>query len=361
MLALLKKKIADKYFWMEMLLLVSITYLIAILSDVEYSIYEEGSGWYFINSLEYRLSFGTFSFILFGTYYWGFVKRFVDGRKPLLLVISLLVFIPVMHYYNHYVALWSMSKLPLLSESLRKIAGRQYKAQEGFKLIYAYTLSYRCLPMIGFAYLIRALKQEAQLKTLKEQQLVSELNYLKAQVQPHFFFNTLNNIYALAIKQSKDTAPMVVQLSEMMRYILYQSAEQKVSLQQEVAFLHSYVEIERIRHHQHISISFDVQGITDTARIEPLLLLPFIENAFKHGTLEAVEKGNVSIVLCLVEKELSLQVANSKPERKKEYNPCGIGLQNVKKRLELLYHNRYQLQVSENEQNYEVNLNLKLA
>lgn len=361
MLAVLKKKIADKYFWMEVLLLVSITYLIAILSDVEYSIYEEGSGWHFIKALDYRLSFGTFSFILFGTYYWVFVKRFVDGRKPLLLFLSLLVFVPLMHYYNNHVALWGMSKLPFLPEELRKTAARQYKSQHGFSLIYAYTLSSRCLPMIGFAYLIRALKQEAQVKTLKEQQLLSELNYLKAQVQPHFFFNTLNSIYALAIKQSKDTAPMVVQLSEIMRYILYQSAEQKVPLQQEAAFLRNYVEIERIRHHQHISISFDVQGINDTARIEPLLLLPFIENAFKHGAREAVDKGSVAIVLCLVEKDLTLQVANSKPEGRMDSNPSGIGLQNVKKRLELLYPNRHQLQVSENEQNYEMNLNLKLA
>lgn len=361
MLAVLKKKIADKYFWMEVLLLVSITYLIAILSDVEYSIYEEGNGWLFIKSLDYRLSFGTFNFILFGTYYWGFVKRFVDGKKPLLLLISLLVFVPLMHYYNHYVALWGMSKLPFLSEELRKTAANQYKPQRGFNLIYAYTLSSRCLPMIGFAYLIRALKQEAQVKTLKERQLISELNYLKSQIQPHFFFNTLNSIYALAIKQSKDTAPMVVQLSEIMRYILYQSAGQKVPLQQEVAFLHNYVEIERTRHHQHICINFDVQGITGTAQIEPLLLLPFIENAFKHGAREAVEKGYVSIVLCLVEKDLSLQVVNSKPERKTGTDTPGIGLQNVKKRLELLYPNRHQLQVSENEQRYEMNLNLKLA
>lgn len=361
MLAVLKKKIADKYFWMEVLLLVSITYLIAILSDVEYSIYEEGNGWLFIKDLDYRLSFGSFNFILFGTYYWGFVKRFVDGRKPLLLLLSLIIFIPVMHYYNHYVALWGMSKLPFLSQHLRETAARQYKFQEGFRLIYIYSLTSRCLPMIGFAYLIRALKQEAQVKTLKEQQLISELNYLKAQMQPHFFFNTLNNIYALAIKQSKDTAPMVVKLSEIMRYILYQSAGQKVLLQQEVSFLHNYVEIERIRHHQHILINFDVQGIDGAAQIEPLLLLPFIENAFKHGAMEAVEKGNVSIVLCLVEKELSLQVINSKPASKKENNSCGIGLQNVKKRLELLYPNRHQLQISENEQSYEMNLNLNLA
>lgn len=361
MLAVLKKKMADKYFWMEVVLLVSITYLIAILSDVEYSYYEEGNGWLFIKSLEYRLSFGTLSFVLFAAYYWGFVKRFVDGKKPLLLFISLIIFIPVMHYYNNEVSYKVISKLPFLSRELRDTALRQYRSQAGFNLIYAYTLSSRCLPMIGFAYLIRALKTETQMKTLKEQQLITELNYLKAQIQPHFFFNTLNNIYALAIKQSKDTAPMVAQLSEMMRYILYQSSERQVPLQQEISFLHNYVEIERIRHHRHISISFDVQGITDNVQIEPMLLLPFIENAFKHGARESVKEGHVSIVLCLVEKELTLQVSNSKPSGETKKDPSGIGLQNVTKRLELLYQNRYQLQVTENGQNYEVNLNLKLA
>lgn len=361
MLVALKKKIADKYFWMEVLLLVSITYLIAIISDVEYSYHEEGNGWRFIKSLEYRLSFGTFSFILFGVYYWGFVKRFVDGRKPLLLFLSLLVFVPIMHYYNNEIVYKAISKLPFLSQELRKIALRQYASRSKFAIIYAYTLSSRCLPMIGFAYLIRALKVESQMKTMKEQQLVSELNYLKAQIQPHFFFNTLNNIYALAIKQSPDTAPMIVQLSEMMRYILYQSPEKNVPLQQEVAFLHNYVEIERIRHHQHVSINFDVQGITSDARIEPLLLLPFIENAFKHGTHEALQKGEVSIVLYFVENELTLQVVNSKSPVELKDNSAGIGLQNVKKRLELLYQNRYDLQITEDEQRYEVNLNLKLT
>ncbi|RYG54657.1 MAG: hypothetical protein EOO01_00890 [Chitinophagaceae bacterium] len=361
MLASLKKQIADKYFWMEFLLLVSITYLIAILSDVEYSYYEEGNGWKFINALEYRLSFGTFSFILFATYYWVFVKRFVDKRQPLLLFLSLLIFIPVMHYYNNDFVYKAINKLPFLSKELQQMAIQQYNSKRSFKLIYAYTLSSRCLPMIGFAYLIRALKVETQLKNLKEQQLISELNYLKAQLQPHFFFNTLNNIYALAIKQSPDTAPMIVQLSEMMRYILYQSSEKNVPLQQEVAFLHNYVELERIRHHQHITITFEVQGIDNDTRIEPLLLLPFIENAFKHGTHEAIQRGNVTIVLSLVAQELSLQVNNSKPSGEQRPDARGIGLQNANKRLELLYHGRYELETTEDEHHYEVNLNLKLA
>jgi hypothetical protein len=360
MKAFLKKTFKSRYFWMELLMLCSITYFIAIVSDVEYSFYEENNGWFFLKDLSYRMCFGTFHFILYGTYYWVFLRRFVNRRKPLFVFISVIIFVPVIHYYNHYVATWAAMHMPFLSDELRSMAARQYAAEGKFNVIYAYMLSTRCMPIIFFAYLIRSLKQEAQLKTLKEQQLMSELNYLKAQVQPHFFFNTLNNIYALAIRQSADTAPVVLQLSEMMRYILYQSAQHKVHLQQEIDFLHNYVEIERIRHQRYIRISFDVEGDTGRGRIEPLLLLPFVENAFKHGAHETTEAGYVEVVICIINNELSLLVKNSKPCIKEARNECGIGLTNVRKRLELLYPAAHQLQIADNDQEYEVNLSVQL-
>lgn len=355
----LKGKIRDQYFWMEVLMLFCITFLLAVISDVEYSIYEEGSGWLFIKSIEYRLVFGAFSFLLYGSYYWLVVKPLVHKRKPWLVALSLLLFIPFTFYYDHYVANWSVIRLPFISHELRDLAARQYRSESKFNIVYAYRLSSRCLPLIFFAYLIRSLKQDRQLRLLKEQQLVSELNYLRAQLQPHFFFNTLNNIYAMAIRQSADTAPMVMQLSEMMRYILYQTSEPTVSLDREVEFLRHYVALEKIRHHQHVKIDFDVQGETSAVTIAPLLLLPFIENAFKHGAGELIDQGEVQIVLCMQEGELLLQIRNTLPSVAVANDKTGIGLVNVRKRLELLYPGRHQLTIRESSAQYEVNLSIQ--
>ncbi|MET0465982.1 MAG: histidine kinase [Chitinophagaceae bacterium] len=354
-----REKLRDKYFWMEVLMVCSFTYFIAILSDVEYTIYEDSKR-SFVGALEYRLTFGTFHFILYGAYYWFCVKPLVKAKRPLWVFVSLLLFVPVIHYYNHYIANYSAIYLPFLSEELRKLAARQYKSEDNFKVIYAYMLSSRCLPIIFFAYMVRSLKQEKLVTELKEQQLLAELNYLRAQVQPHFFFNTLNNIYALAIKQSPDTGPMVLKLSEMMRYILYQSGENKVSLKQEIDFLSNYVEIEKIRHRNNVAIVFDVQGDVSWVTIEPLLLLPFVENAFKHGARESLYQAEVLIVIYVQDKELNLQVRNTVAGANTEQKEKGIGLENVRKRLDLLYAGSYQLNVTAGEGQYEVNLNIEL-
>ncbi|MCG2615940.1 histidine kinase [Terrimonas sp. NA20] len=354
-----RKKVNDKYFWMEILMLCCFTYFIAILSDVEYTIYESGKR-HFISALEYRLAFGTFHFLLYGAYYWLCVKPLVLAKKPWWVFFSLILFVPVIHYYNHYVATNALIYLPLFSAELRNTAARQFKSEQNFGILYAYMLSSRCLPIIFFAYLVRSLKQEKLVNELKAQQLLAELNYLRAQVQPHFFFNTLNNIYALAIKQSPDTGPMVLKLSEMMRYILYQSGEKKVSLKQEIDFLSNYVEIEKIRHRNNVAILFDVQGDIAGVNIEPLLLLPFVENAFKHGARESLFQAEVSIVICVQDQELNLQVRNTKPDVSGKENEKGIGLENVRKRLALLYTGGHCLNIAESERQYEVNLTIEL-
>lgn len=194
------------------------------------------------------------------------------------------------------------------------------------------------------------------MKELKEQQLISELNYLKAQLHPHFFFNTINNIYALALKQSAQTAPMVARLGEMMRYILYEADQPTVPLSRELTFLSDYIEVEKIRHQAHIDIQFDVQGIRQDYRMEPLLLLPFIENAFKHGLEEETKNGFVHIVLCQTDRDLTLQVSNSIPQSVKKAAVSGIGIQNVRKRLDILYPAKYQLDINETPELYEVTL-----
>jgi LytS/YehU family sensor histidine kinase len=195
---------------------------------------------------------------------------------------------------------------------------------------------------------------------LKRQQIESELNYLKVQLQPHFFFNTLNNIYALTLQRSDKAAPLVAKHAEMMRHILYESSRERVTLQKEVAFLKNYVDVEAMRYSDKIDICFETQGIGENAYIEPLLLLPFIENTFKHGIREETGGGFISIIISLVESELFVEIRNSKPLINKTGSK-GIGLRNAVRRLDILYPGRYTIDIVDKDNSYEVRLSLRLT
>ena len=142
-----------------------------------------------------------------------------------------------------------------------------------------------------------------------------------------------------------------------MRYILYESSKQRVSLKQELDFLQNFVEVEAIHFSDKMNISFETQGITNNALIEPLLLFPFVENAFKHGLREETGEGFIHIVISLVEDELFVEIRNSKPLQANEAKP-GIGLQNVLKRLEMLYPGKQQVDIREDNRVFEVRVNL---
>jgi sensor histidine kinase YesM len=352
-----KNLFGGKYLRIELIFLLFICYFSPIISDVEYSYYEEHNIWNFSASLEYRLVYGTFSLLFYGVFYWGFVKRFIFRKQVLYTVLTIIAFIILNHLYTKYVENWSISKMSFLSAGLRARALNDYQHTKLYFIV-IYLLNRIVLVIVGFAFLIRSLKQDEEMNALKQEQLMSELHILKAQLHPHFFFNTLNNIYALALKQSADTAPLVSKLADMMRYILYEASLEKVNLSREIAFISNYISAEQIRHRQNISITFDVQGINEHDYIEPLLLLPFIENAFKHGIQDEVGKGFVQVLICRDEQTIALEVTNSKPLLQRE-GVSGIGLQNAVKRLDLLYPERYQLVVKEDDNIYQVNLNLQ--
>lgn len=348
----------SKYFWTELAVLICLTYVLSFLSAVEYDAHRNGHRSLRLD-LEYYVVSNTFGMLSAGLYYWGFLKRYVQQRKPWLVFISILVMIQIEHFYGHYVIDFSISQMPFLSEENREMTAKRLAEGTSFTPTHSYALAVHFLPMIGCAYLVRSLQQDEQMKALKEQQLTTELNYLKAQLQPHFFFNTLNNIYGLALDRSERTAPIVAKLAEMMRYILYHSNQQWVPLQQEVSFLRSYVDIERIRHHRHVSIDLDIQGDPNHAYIAPLILLPFVENAFKHGVNKTVDKAFVEITLLINAKDLHFQIRNSKPiVTIVAEDEGGIGLLNVKKRLALLYPDHHKLDIVEEKDFFQVNLTL---
>lgn len=184
-----------------------------------------------------------------------------------------------------------------------------------------------------------------------------ELQYLKKQIHPHFLFNTLNTIYGFALKQSKDTPEIILKLSNLLDYILYQVSKPKVSLKEEVSHIKEYIELEKIRFKDSLKVTFVADKIPDTIQIAPMILIPFVENAFKHGNLiDGFLK--IEIVIKFSKDTLNFTMKNTTLQDETEQENTGIGLKNIKKRLAILYADNYTLDITENEDWYNVNLTI---
>lgn len=199
-------------------------------------------------------------------------------------------------------------------------------------------------------------QQSAQ--ELSKDKLQAELKFLKSQIHPHFLFNTLNNLYALTLKKSDKAPDMVIKISEMLDYMLYKSNEAEVPLTSEIDLLNTYLGLEKTRYGKRLKLDFKVNGDAGGRKIAPLLLLPFVENSFKHGASSDVEKPFIRITLDITEPSLILIVTNSFGKQQKDSYTEGIGLKNVCRRLDLLYKDRYVLNVNKNEGIFEVHFQL---
>ncbi|WP_179019607.1 sensor histidine kinase [Winogradskyella forsetii] len=215
---------------------------------------------------------------------------------------------------------------------------------------------YFILVFITIAYWIfKQIKSIIQLKNEKEK---TELLHLKSQVNPHFFFNTLNNLYGLMEKDSKERK-MVLKLSDMMRYSIYEGEKDWVTLQQEHDYLQNYIQLQEIRYHKKSDIQFHTEIDNPQARIMPLLFIILVENAFKHG-LENLEK-DAYIHINLTEKDNNVYFTiENNFEVQQAPNTEGIGLKNLKRRLELVYPNKHALSFNVDDKTYKVTLALKI-
>jgi two-component system, LytTR family, sensor kinase len=195
---------------------------------------------------------------------------------------------------------------------------------------------------------------------LATEKATAEISYLKKQINPHFFFNTLNGIYALTIKKS-DLAPQaILQLSNMMRYVLYDSEAEKVPLTKEMKYIRSYIDMQSFRLSENNKIYFHVSDRNDSAEILPLLLIPFVENAFKFG-ISADDDTTILIDIKWDDTALSFFCRNQKKNRQSvQSEHHGIGIKNVQKRLHLSYPGRHELNIYENEEIFSVSLNIQL-
>lgn len=200
------------------------------------------------------------------------------------------------------------------------------------------------------------LKAESELR-LKE----ARLKLLQGQLHPHFLFNMLNNLYGLWIEKSDNTPDVILKLSSLLDYMLYQSNREMVSLQEEIDFLKNYLDLERIRHDDRLKLDCVLPDETYGLPIGPLLLFTFVENAFKHGVNNHPGSGQISLSLQCKPDEISFSIRNyysiigNQPER-----PSGIGLRNVEERLKLLYPNQHQLDISDHDHLFDVTLILHI-
>ncbi|GAA4418261.1 histidine kinase [Nibrella viscosa] len=218
----------------------------------------------------------------------------------------------------------------------------------------------------GFAAAIKLckdwyLKQQA-LQQSQQEKFQAELQLLKSQIHPHFLFNTLNNLYALTLQKSEQSPAVVLRLSELLSYMLYDCNADEVPLEKEIAFIRNYVGLEQLRYGERLDLSMSFHGDLQGKQIAPLLLVPFLENAFKHGTSEQLDQAWISLDLAVEGDSLRFKLINSRdPETRHPERQGGIGLQNVRKRLDLLYPQRYELQLMPEEDLFLVSLTLGLA
>jgi hypothetical protein len=191
----------------------------------------------------------------------------------------------------------------------------------------------------------------------------AELNFLKGQLHPHFLFNTLNNLYALTLKQSPQSPGVVMGLAEILRYMLYEANTEVVQLERDISILKSYIELEKIRYEERLDINFSINGLNAECKIAPLLILPLVENAFKHGASEQIGQAWINMDLRVKNNALKFKISNSKPEtavHDDRPHHVSIGLANVRKRLEILYPSAHHLKIMDEEDVFAVILEIDL-
>ncbi len=203
-------------------------------------------------------------------------------------------------------------------------------------------------------------RQQIEL-SLKNQTLMHEMKFLKSQMNPHFLFNALNNIYSLSVLNSVKTPEMIVKLSSMLRYVLYESEDQKVPIGKEVEYINNFIEFQRIKIEGVPNFKIDIDRVDKSIEIEPMFFIPFVENSFKHSKIGDVKNSYVEMSLINEGKVIHFYIANAKNINvQRDKKASGIGVGNVKKRLQYLYPKRHYLKIEDTPNDYKVTLKILL-
>jgi len=220
--------------------------------------------------------------------------------------------------------------------------------------------------VVGFALAIKLLKnwyvKQKEAAEVAHQKINAELRLLKAQVHPHFLFNTLNNIYSFIINDSPAAPQAIKKLSALLRYIVYECNQPNVKLERELKMIRDYIDLESIRYGKGFNISLQIQGDPSDRMISPLLLVPFLENSFKHGTSQMLTHPWINLNIVVEEQNLKFDLSNSKPSFTGDNTITkGLGLRNVKKRLAILYPGNYSLLINEDVMSFNVSLRIPIS
>jgi two-component system, LytTR family, sensor kinase len=212
-------------------------------------------------------------------------------------------------------------------------------------------------------YLLGKWKKHQHLtEVLLKEKVAAELQLLKSQVQPHFIFNTLNNIYMLSLKGSAQTSDMIYRLSALLSYMIYDSKQDTIEFNKELEYIKNYIDLEKIRYGERLDIQLNVFSNTKNIRVPPLLILPLVENAFKHGVSNEVDNSWIHIDITLKKNKLTFKIENSFNEAQivQTQFGSGLGLVNLRKRLDIFYPDGYELKIMQDESSYLVTLKLDL-
>lgn len=289
------------------------------------------------------------------------IPRVLNTKQVLLFSISVLTLLALVHAIcTLYLVEYLVPNYPFSYEAFLKrfdsptFQGIFFSFNQFFSNSVYY--SYPCIILMAILFY----RERQQLLVLHEKKREAELNALKNQLNPHFLFNTLNSLYLLALKKSDKTIRVIENLSHILDYMLYRCDKKYVMLKDELLLINKYIELEQIRYGKRVNISFD-ESITGEEKIAPLLLLTFVENAFKHGVSEAIENAAITIQVENKDNKLFFELKNTKPEIKQEVDERkSLGLSNIKKQLELLYPNKHQLNIIEKPDTYTTELELCL-
>ncbi|WP_432412471.1 sensor histidine kinase [Rasiella sp. SM2506] len=290
------------------------------------------------------------------------LPRLLLKKKYLLFIVSIVLCVYV------FSAVGRLSVVYIAEPFVRKDFTQESIVEILSDTAFLFSVYFPTVYIYGFIMLIVKLiknrfEEKHQLEVLQKEKATNELKFLKTQIQPHFLFNTLNNLYALTLTKSDLAPEIVLKLSALLDFILYQSDESKISIQKEIELLQGFIDLESLRYGDKLDLVFKHTVDNANTQIAPLMLLPIIENAFKHGSSGNPNHARIHITLSVINFELEFEVFNTKPKihlLEVDANKSGIGTINLKRQLELNYPNKNRLKVEDSLDSYSVKLYLDL-
>ena len=300
--------------------------------------------------------------ILFYTNYYLLLPRLLDKQRYFIYFIALALLIVITYI------LFSLShQIPIIHEALE--TGRHHRFRGVPRLDRAFRsrmfinniISSLAVLFISSTYWIIRRNQQRQQDeiNLRSENLETEMKFLKSQINPHFLLNAMNNLYYMAVTKGEKTPDMLMKLSEMLKYVLYETNTAQVPLAREVQYIRDYIEFQQIKYESPPDIRLDLDEANGHKMISPMILIPFIENAFKHGNIDE-HNGHVAIKIKTEANSLAMTVSNTHRQDETKDKTGGIGLENAKRRLDLIYKSQYVLDIKDDGQVFDVSLKINL-